>query len=54
MKISDLIVFLTNRITYLTQQKSQAETRGEVSEVIKLENEITETNATLDALRAIE
>lgn len=52
MKVSELTRLLTNRMTYLDQQKTQAEFRGDVAEVLWVTAQQDETRVTLDALKA--
>jgi hypothetical protein len=52
MKVSELTRLLNNRMTYLDQQKTQAEFRGDVAEVLWVTAQIDETRVTLDALKA--
>lgn len=52
MQIPQLIILLTNRIAHLEGQKSTAESRGDVPEVLRLGMELDETRATLATLKA--
>ena len=52
MKGSELTRLLTNRVQHLEQQKAQAEGRGDVPEVLRLDGELDETRATLETLKA--
>jgi len=52
MKINELIIMLTNRLTFLQNQRQLAVSMGDVLRVGEADIEISETQNTLDALRA--
>jgi hypothetical protein len=52
MKINELIIMLTNRLTFLQNQRQLAVSMGDVLRVGEADIEIGETQNTLDALRA--
>lgn len=52
MKVSELTRLLNNRMTYLDQQKTQAEFRGDVAEVLWVTAQIDETRVTLTTLQS--
>lgn len=53
MNVSDLISLLTNRVGWLQRQLLDAQTQGDVERVDKLNNDVTETQATLTKLRTL-
>ena len=53
MKIQDLITLAENKLMVLNNDMSNAVQRGDVEEITLLESLITETQATLDTLRAV-
>jgi hypothetical protein len=53
MTISDLIALAIARLANLTAQRTSAVTLGDVVRIAQLDTEITETEATLAALRGI-
>lgn len=53
MNVSDLISLLTNRVGWLQRQLIDAESQGDVERVDKLNNDVTETQATLTKLRTL-
>lgn len=50
MTIEEIIEFLKNRVEYNTQHKNLAAARGDFQSVQQFQNEIDNTNATLDIL----
>jgi hypothetical protein len=52
MKINELIIMLTNRLTFLQNQRQLAVSMGDVLRVGEADIEIGETQNTLDTLRA--
>ena len=52
MKINELIIMLTNRLTFLQNQRQLAVSMGDVLRVGEADIEISETQNTLDTLRA--
>ena len=53
MKIADLIDILTNRIAILNAQKAHATSVGDLQRVLAIDEEITETETTLNQLKSI-
>ena len=53
MRIADLINILTNRIASLNAQKVHATSVGDLQRVLTLDEEITETETTLNQLKGI-
>jgi|694.fasta_scaffold07497_28 hypothetical protein len=53
MTIEFLMRVLTNRLTRLRDAKIQAEANGDLERIVELDTEITETEATLAALRSL-
>lgn len=54
MTIPDIINILQNKVTGLEKQKKSAQEAGELAEIIRIDNEILETKATLIKLETIE
>ena len=54
MTITQIIAIINNKIAGLEKQKKFAEENGELSEVVRISNEILETKATLIKLETIE
>ena len=53
MTLNDLIMIMTNRLATLNSSKTTAERNGDLAQVTRLDNEINETQQTLDQLRSI-
>lgn len=53
MTVSDLIRLMTNKLATLNGQKTTASVHGDVEQVIALEAQIAETQATLDQLKSL-
>lgn len=54
MAISELIYLLEKKLANLGQLRSSAANLGEIERVMALDNEIAETTATLDKLKAVQ
>lgn len=54
MNIQDLVKLLTAKIATLNSSRATAEIRGDVDQLVKIEEEILETQQTLDILRQSE
>jgi hypothetical protein len=52
MTIQDLITLLSNKLASLNNAKSTAIANGDVEAVLRLDNEIAETQDTLNQLQA--
>ena len=52
MKLETLIQILENKILNLLTNKTLAENNGDVESVVKIEQEITETNLIIDKLKS--
>lgn len=53
MTVPELISLATNQLTHKSQLRTAAERLGDVAQLAQLDADIAETQATLDALRAI-
>lgn len=53
MKMQDLINLMSNKLAHLNIAKSTAIALGDVEAVLRLDTEITETQATLNSLQSI-
>lgn len=53
MTISDLIRLAQNRLMTLNAQSTVANQRGDTEQLAKIDEEVTQTQATLDALRGL-
>lgn len=53
MKLNELITLLANKLSYLNNAKSTAIVLGDVEAVLRIDNEIQETQATFLALQSI-
>ncbi len=53
MKISELITLTENKLATLNNEMAYAIQVGEVEEIARIEAQVTETQHTLDALRAV-
>lgn len=53
MNTQTLIELLEKKLTNLSQLKTSAEILGDVDQVLKVENEITETQTTINQLKTI-
>jgi hypothetical protein len=53
MTVEFLVRILSNRLTRLKDAKNQSESSGDLERIVELDNEITETEATLAALRSL-
>lgn len=53
MTIQQLITMAERRIAYLLQARTAAESIGDVDSVVRIDSEIADTTATLNALNAI-
>jgi hypothetical protein len=53
MKVADLALLMANKLAYLNTAKSTAIASGELEAVLRLDSEISETQATLEALQTL-
>jgi hypothetical protein len=53
MKVPELITLMANKLAYLNNAKSTAMASGDLEAVLRLEGEISETQATIEALRTL-
>lgn len=53
MTLNDLIMIMTNRLDTLNGAKVTAQRNGDLAQVTRLDDEINETQQTLDQLRSI-
>ena len=53
MTIDDLITLLANQVATLNNARTTAQALGEVDQVLAIDAQVLETQATLDALRVI-
>lgn len=53
MTLNDLITIMTNRLDTLNGSKVTAQRSGDLAQVTRLDDEINETQQTLDQLRSI-
>lgn len=53
MTLNDLITIMTNRLDTLNGSKVTAQKNGDLAQVTRLDDEINETQQTLDQLRSI-
>ena len=51
MKLQELIVLLSNKLSSLNNAKSTAIASGDIESVIRLDDEIAETQVTLNTLQ---
>lgn len=52
MTIPDIINILQNKVTGLEKQKTFAEESGNLAEIVRLEEEIAETKATIEKIKS--
>jgi hypothetical protein len=53
MKVPELITLMANKLAYLNNAKSTAMASGDLEAVLRLDAEISETQATIEALRTL-
>ena len=53
MKLQELIVLLSNKLSSLNNAKSTAINQGDVATVLLLDDEIAETQTTLNSLQSV-
>ncbi len=53
MKLQELIVLLSNKISSLNNARSNAVSQGDVATIILLDDEIVETQNTLNSLQSV-
>lgn len=53
MKLQELVTLLSNKVASLNVARSTAIGLGDVESVLRLDSEITETQATLDTLQSV-
>jgi hypothetical protein len=53
MKVPELIILMANKLAYLNNAKSTAIAAGDAEAVLRLDNEISETQDTLSKLQTI-
>ena len=53
MKMQELVTLMANKLAYLNTAKSTATALGDVEAVLRLDSEISETQATIDALQTL-
>jgi len=53
MKMQELVSLMANKLAYLNTAKSTAMASGDLEAVLRLDNEIIETQATIDALQTL-
>jgi len=53
MKMQELITLLSNKLSSLNNAKSTAMASGDLEAVLRLEGEIGETQATIEALQTL-
>jgi hypothetical protein len=53
MTIDELIRLAQNRLSFLNQQKGDAVSRGDVAAILKAEDEISETQNTIELLQSL-
>ena len=53
MKMQELVSLMANKLAYLNTAKSTAMTSGDLEAVLRLDGEISETQATIDALKTL-
>jgi hypothetical protein len=53
MKVSDLIILMSNRLAWLNNAKATAVAAGDAEAVLKLDSEISETQDTLNSLQTL-
>jgi hypothetical protein len=53
MKMQELVTLMANKLAYLNNAKSTAMASGDLEAVLRLEGEISETQATIDALQTL-
>lgn len=53
MKMQELVSLMANKLAYLNTAKSTAITSGDLEAVLRLDSDISETQATIDALQTL-
>jgi hypothetical protein len=53
MKVAELVTLMANKLSYLNTAKSTAIASGDLDAVLRLDSEISETQATLEALQTL-
>jgi len=53
MKVAELVTLMANKLAYLNTAKSTAITSGDLDAILRLDSEISETQATLEALQTL-
>ena len=53
MKMQELVTLMANKLAYLNTAKSTAIASGDLEAVLRLDGEISDTQATIEALRTL-
>ncbi len=53
MKVAELVTLMANKLAHLNTAKSTAIASGDLDAILRLDSEISETQATLDALQTL-
>ena len=53
MKMQELVTLMANKLAYLNTAKSTAMASGDLEAVLRLDAEISETQATIEALQTL-
>lgn len=53
MKVAELVTLMANKLAYLNTAKSTAMASGNLEAVLRLDGEIIDTQATIEALRTL-
>lgn len=53
MKMQELVTLMANKLAYLNTAKSTAIACGDLDAILRLDSEISETQATIEALQTL-